>query len=98
MEKIKTSLSITIDDEIVEYGRVPQFIIADSDYSTESLVYYVRTNNKEKHKELVTKLVEQLKCQSHDHGSEWRVTKRDIVNENDYVQFSLVAFRIRDSY
>jgi len=95
--KIETNLSIKIDNVNVSYGEIPSAIF-DNEYKDEELVYYIQTSNQEKHEELVDKIINLLKNQSYDHGSEWRKTRKDIIKSDKYSQLSLVAFRIKDSY
>lgn len=94
MEKLKTSLNIEIEGTNIEYGKIPSGLVN----GWNGIVYYIKTDNIEKHHEVVLKLIEQLELQSYDHGSEWRKTQVETVKCNEYCQISIVSFRVKDSY
>ena len=94
MKKLKTCLSVKIDDIEIQYGSIPSGVIDGWD----GIVYYFKTYDDKSHEKVVTQMIEQLESQSYDHGSEWRETKVEAVVWNEYCQITLVSFRVKDSY
>lgn len=97
MENLKTELKTQIDGIEVVYGSIPSGLIENWN----GIVYYFETHDisdKELHKKVVSKVINQLESQSFDHWSEWRKTKVETVVWNEYCQVTLVSFRIKDSY
>ena len=97
MEKLQTELKVQIDGIEVEYGGIPNGLVS----GWNGIIYYFKTSNtydKELHKKIVSKVIEQLESQSFDHWSEWRKTKVETIVWDEYCQITLVSFRVKDSY
>ena len=97
MEKLQTKLSANIDGVEVEYGRLP-FTLSEE---WKGLSFYFSTSDCpefEKHKEVIQKVIDMLVEQSFDHWSQWRLEKAVTTQCDEWVQETLVQFRVRDSY
>lgn len=98
MQHLETGLYTDIDGVSVHYGRVLNIL---SPEGWDGLVYFVHTGSYDginKHDAAVEKVVDLFETQSYDHGSEWRETKRELIDSDESSYVSLISFRIRDIY
>ena len=96
-EVIPTSLNLKINDKYqVLYKRVP------NEFAYEFEIFGMPQNNKEFPDEIIDNIVKRMISQSYDHGSSWRETSREFIEEFPYysgVSFYKykVSFRVRDA-
>jgi hypothetical protein len=98
MKKLETGLYVEIEGITVHYGRVLNTL---RPAGWDGMVYFVHTGSYDgitKHNAAVEKVADLFESQSYDHGSEWRETKRELIDSDESSYVSLISFRIRDSY
>ncbi|MNC46727.1 hypothetical protein D3C75_957560 [compost metagenome] len=98
MQNLQTGLYVEIEGITVHYGRVLNVLLPAG---WDEMVYFVHTGSYDgisKHNAAVEKVVRLFEEQSYDHGSEWRETKRELIDSDESSYVSLISFRIRDIY
>ena len=90
-EVVPTRLRLMVDRKYVTYERLEDGIVYD---------FYFTDATDEEAVTIATKIADTMESQSYDHGSEWRRTYIEIVEQSERYRIGpivRVAFRVRDA-